>query len=43
MQAIVEAVNERRGRAETYSADGHRLGSDLRPRDGVALSFDERV
>jgi len=43
MQAIVDAVNELRGRAETYGADGHRLGADLRPREGVALSFDERL
>ena len=43
MQAIVDTVNERRGRRETYGADGHRLGADLRPREGVALSFDERL
>lgn len=43
MQAIVDAVNERRGRGETYGADGHRLGADMRPREGVALTFDERL
>jgi hypothetical protein len=43
MQAIVDAVNERRSRADGYSANGHSTGTDPRPRDGVALTLDERL
>jgi flagellar biosynthesis/type III secretory pathway chaperone len=43
MQAIVDIVSERRGRTETYAADGTTTVKDARPREGLALSLDERL
>ena len=43
MQAIVDIVSERRGRTEGYSADGTSTIKDARPREGLALSLDERL
>ena len=43
MQAIVDIVSERRGRTEGYAADGTATLSDSRPREGLALSLDERL
>ena len=43
MQAIVEVLNERRSRAEGYSADGVSTHKDARPREGVALTLDQRL
>jgi flagellar biosynthesis/type III secretory pathway chaperone len=43
MQAIVDIVSERRGRTESYAADGTSTVKDARPREGLALSLDERL
>jgi flagellar biosynthesis/type III secretory pathway chaperone len=43
MQAIVDIVSERRGRTEGYAADGTSTIKDARPREGLALSLDERL
>ena len=43
MQAIVDIVTERRGRTEGYAADGTATTGDARPREGVALTLDERL
>lgn len=43
MQAIVDIVSEQRGRTEGYAADGTATATDARPREGVALTLDERL
>lgn len=43
MQAIVDIVSERRGRTEGYAADGTPTAKDSRPREGLALTLDQRL
>jgi len=43
MQAIVDVLNERRGRTERYSAAGVSTHTDASPREGVALTLDQRL
>jgi len=43
IQAIVDIISERRGRTEGYGADGTATATDPRPREGVALTLDERL
>lgn len=43
MQAIVDIVSERRGRTEGYAPDGTATIKDARPREGLALTLDERL
>lgn len=43
MQAIVDALNQQRDRAEGYGADGARTGVEPSLNDRVALTFDERL
>jgi flagellar biosynthesis/type III secretory pathway chaperone len=43
MQAIVDALNQQRNRAEGYGADGAHTGVEPSLNDRVALTFDERL
>jgi hypothetical protein len=43
MQAIVDALNQQRNRAEGYGANGAHTGVEPSLNDRVALTFDERL